>query len=148
MNKSHADERCCSMKRIEKSNNIKNKIIEVSRRLFVGQGYQKTTIRQIIEEAGINTGTLYHFFRDKEDIFLRGSEQTDIELVALVESLTKNEKDYVLKYAVYMALEFKMVEKSDKIAELYLESYSSWRMTQMVIPSRYGAQQALFSRIQ
>ncbi|MGA9109480.1 MAG: TetR/AcrR family transcriptional regulator [Smithella sp.] len=122
------------MKRIEKSNNIKNKIIEVSRRLFVGQGYQKTTIRQIIEEAGINTGTLYHFFRDKEDIFLRGSEQTDIELVALVESLTKNEKDYVLKYAVYMALEFKMVEKSDKIAELYLESYSSWRMTQMVIP--------------
>ncbi len=134
MNRSHADERCCSMKRIEKSNNIKNKIIEVSRRLFVGQGYQKTTIRQIIEEAGINTGTLYHFFRDKEDIFLRGSEQTDIELVALVESLTKNEKDYVLKYAVYMALEFKMVEKSDKIAELYLESYSSWRMTQMVIP--------------
>ena len=112
------------------------------------QGYQKTTIRQIIEEAGINTGTLYHFFRDKEDIFLRGSEITDIELVALVESLTKNEKDYVLKYAVYMALEFKMVEKSDKIAELYLESYSSWRMTQMVIPSRYGAQQALFSRIQ
>ena len=74
MNKSHADERCCSMKRIEKSNNIKNKIIEVSRRLFVNQGYQKTTIRQIIEEAGINTGTLYHFFRDKEDIFLRGSE--------------------------------------------------------------------------
>ncbi|MGD0168896.1 MAG: helix-turn-helix domain-containing protein [Smithella sp.] len=122
------------MKRIEKSNNIKNKIIEVTRRLFVEQGYQKTTIRQIIEEAGINTGTLYHFFRDKEDIFLRGSEQTDIELVALVESLTKNEKDYVLKYAVYMALEFKMVEKSDKIAELYLESYSSWRMTQMVIP--------------
>ena len=134
MNKSHADERCHSMKRIEKSNNIKNKIIEVSRRLFVNQGYQKTTIRQIIEEAGINTGTLYHFFRDKEDIFLRGSEQTDIELVALVESLTKHEKDYVLKYAVYMALEFKMVEKSDKIAELYLESYSSWRMTQMVIP--------------
>jgi len=119
---------------MEKSNNLKNKIVEVTRRLFVDQGYQKTTIRQIIEEAGINIGTLYHFFRDKEDIFLRGSEQTDIELVALVESLTKHEKDYVLKYAIYRALEFKMVEKSDKIAELYLESYSSWRMTQMVIP--------------
>jgi len=122
------------MTRTEKSNHIKNKIIEIARRLFVNQGYQKTTIRQIIEEAEINTGTLYHFFRDKEDIFLRGSEITDIELVALVESLTRNEKDYVLKYAVYMALEFKMIEKSDKIAELYRESYNSWRMTQMVIP--------------
>ncbi|HUN55148.1 MAG TPA: helix-turn-helix domain-containing protein [Smithella sp.] len=122
------------MTRTEKSNHIKNKIIEIARQLFVEQGYQKTTIRQIIEKAGINTGTLYHFFRDKEDIFLRGSEITDFELVALVERLTANEKDYVLKYAVYFALEFKMVEKSDKIAELYLESYCSLRMTQMAMP--------------
>ena len=133
------------MKRMEKSNNLKNKIVEVTRRLFVNQGYQKTTIRQIIEEAGINIGTLYHFFRDKEDIFLRGAEQTDIELVALVESLTKYEKDYVFKYAIYRALEFKMVEKSDKIAELYLESYSSWRMTQMVIPINWCAISFIFT---
>ena len=66
------------MTRTEKSNHIKNKIIEIARRLFVNQGYQKTTIRQIIEETGINIGTLYHYFRDKEDIFLRVSEITDI----------------------------------------------------------------------
>jgi AcrR family transcriptional regulator len=122
------------MKRMEKSNNIKNTIIEVTRHLFVTQGYQKTTIRQIVEEARMNIGTLYHFFRDKEDIFLYSSKQTDIELMARVEQIMTNEKDPVLKYAVYRALEFKRVEKSDKIAELYLESYSSWRMTQMVIP--------------
>jgi len=88
----------------------------------------------IVEEAGINIGTLCHFFRNKEDIFLYSSKQTDIELVECVEQMTEHENDPILRYAVYRALEFKMIEKSDKIAELYLESYSSWRRTQMVIP--------------
>ena len=122
------------MKREEKSNNIKNAIFEVSGRLFVAQGYQKTTIRQIAEEAGLKIGTIYHFFQDKEDIFLNHARQIDLELMAHVEQIIENPKDLILKYALYRALEFKIIEKYDKIAELYLESYNSWRMTQMIVP--------------
>jgi len=132
------------MKREEKSNNIKNAIIEVSGRLFVDQGYQKTTIRQIAEEAGIKIGTIYHFFQDKEDILLKHSKQIDSELMAHVEQVIESPDDLVLKYALYRALEFKIVEKYDKIAELYLESYNSWRMTQMIVPRNIQRKKSFF----
>jgi len=57
------------MTRTEKSNHIKNKIIEIARRLFVNQGYQKTTIRQIIEEAEINTARFTIFSATKKIFF-------------------------------------------------------------------------------
>ncbi len=132
------------MTREEKSNNIKSAIIEVSGRLFVDQGYSKTTIRQIAREAGIQIGTIYHFFRDKEEILMKHSNQIDSDLMARVEQVIDNPNDFILKYALYRALEFKIVEKSDKIAELYLESYNSWRMTQLILPRNIQRKKLFF----
>jgi hypothetical protein len=39
-----------------------------------------------------------------------------------------------VKYALTRALEFKVIEDYDRVAELYLETYSSWRITQMMLP--------------
>ncbi|MBP7766785.1 MAG: TetR/AcrR family transcriptional regulator [Syntrophaceae bacterium] len=132
------------MKRQEKSDNVRNAILDVSGRLFVDQGYQKTTIRQIAEEAGIKIGTIYHFFRDKEEVLLKHSQQIDSELMAHVEQVIDDPNDFILKYALYRALEFKIVEKYDKIAELYLESYNSWRMTQMIVPRNMQRKKLFF----
>ncbi len=42
-----------------------NQIIETGKRLFSKQGYAVTSINEIIEEAGIATGTFYLYFDDK-----------------------------------------------------------------------------------
>lgn len=39
--------------------------------LFVSKGYRATTTREICRDAGISMGTLYHYFRDKEELFFR-----------------------------------------------------------------------------
>lgn len=122
------------MRRAEKSELVKKKIIDITLELFMAQGYKDTTIRQISEKAGINIGTLYHFFRDKEDILLHITQKTYGELLDFADELTENEKDSALQYTLTRALELKAVEKYDRIAELYLESYSSWRIRQMVLP--------------
>jgi AcrR family transcriptional regulator len=121
------------MSREEKSREVKNKILDVTRDLLLAQGYKITTIRQVIEKAGIKTGTLYHFFRDKEDILLHLVIQTFNEFMQTAEGIVGKEKDGALKYALIYALEMKMVERYDRIAELYLESYSSWRITQAML---------------
>jgi len=50
----------------------KRRIIRISRRLFLEQGYDKTSVRQILNKSGLSTGSLYHFFKNKEEILLSG----------------------------------------------------------------------------
>jgi AcrR family transcriptional regulator len=70
------------------SDNVRNANFRCQRpALCRSGGYQKTTIRQIAEEAGIKIGTIYHlFFRDKEEVLLKHSQQIDSELMAHVET--------------------------------------------------------------
>ncbi len=122
------------MKREEKSNYIKEKILDVTSKLIIKQGYKKTTTRQIIKEAGVNYGTLYHFFRDKEEILLHISMKIYSDTIDAAGTLAEKEKDPVMRYVLTRALEMKAVERYDRIAELYLEAYSSWRITQAMLP--------------
>ncbi|QAT40934.1 TetR/AcrR family transcriptional regulator [Clostridium sp. JN-9] len=46
----------------------KDKIIKAAWKLFVKQGYEKTTISEIIEVSQTSRGTFYHHFRGKEDL--------------------------------------------------------------------------------
>jgi AcrR family transcriptional regulator len=45
------------------------KILEVSKRLFLERGYDETTIQDIVDElGGLTKGAIYHHFKSKEDI--------------------------------------------------------------------------------
>ena len=44
-------------------------ILDVSTRLFIEKGYEKTTIQDIVNELdGLSRGAIYHHFRSKEEI--------------------------------------------------------------------------------
>lgn len=45
------------------------KILQVSKRLFLEKGYEQTTIQDIVDElGGLTKGAVYHHFKSKEDI--------------------------------------------------------------------------------
>lgn len=48
----------------------RGQIVRAAVKLFSGQGYYTTTIQSIAREAGISTGLIYQYFRDKDDILL------------------------------------------------------------------------------
>ncbi|MBQ6788038.1 MAG: TetR/AcrR family transcriptional regulator [Lachnospiraceae bacterium] len=52
----------------------KNRIIETGFRLMCENGYQKTTTADIAKAAGVSTGIIYSYFKDKRDIFIYGLE--------------------------------------------------------------------------
>lgn len=49
--------------------NTRSVILERARELFLSQGYHKTTMRRIADVAGISTGPLYFYFRNKAEVF-------------------------------------------------------------------------------
>ena len=54
------------MKRKELKEQNRTQIIEAAKRLFLAQGIQKTSVRQISQESGISYVTMYKYFADKE----------------------------------------------------------------------------------
>lgn len=48
----------------------KRKIVEAGFRLFGEKGFYNTNTAEIAKEAGVSTGIVYNYFKDKKDIFL------------------------------------------------------------------------------
>jgi AcrR family transcriptional regulator len=50
-------------------------IINAARKVFSEKGYHKAQVSDIVQEAGISTGSIYAHFRDKRDLFEQISKE-------------------------------------------------------------------------
>ena len=48
--------------------NTRGKIIDAAWMLFYRQGYDDTTVEEIIEESGTSRGSFYHYFQGKDNL--------------------------------------------------------------------------------
>ena len=96
---------------MENEKETKRKLQECAMKEFSEKGYMKASLRNICKEAGVTTGALYFFFKDKEDLFaslvdepinglllaLQDHFSTEIEVTKKVflgeENVTKNDFD-------------------------------------------------------
>jgi TetR/AcrR family transcriptional repressor of nem operon len=70
----------------------RRRILEVAFRLFHEQGYHATGIATILREAGVNSGSLYHYFASKEELLVGvleyALEELDPQVMARVRART------------------------------------------------------------
>lgn len=53
----------------EEQEQIRKKIVDVSRELFLTDGYDQTSTKSIAKKVGIAEGTLFNYFTDKTELF-------------------------------------------------------------------------------
>ncbi|HUK12125.1 MAG TPA: TetR/AcrR family transcriptional regulator [Thermoanaerobaculaceae bacterium] len=63
---------------------VREKLLAAATALFARKGYAATTVREIVEAAGVTKPALYYYFRSKEGIFLRMMEDAFREYEATV----------------------------------------------------------------
>lgn len=68
----------------------REQILDAALSVFGARGYQKATTKDIADAAGISPGLIYHYFKDKEDLFrsLLRERGPIFKLVAQPEALT------------------------------------------------------------
>lgn len=59
----------CGGDRLKEDRETKERLLESARSEFAEKGYTKASLRKICANAGVTTGALYFFFKDKEDLF-------------------------------------------------------------------------------
>ncbi len=71
---------------------MRERIIDAARRLFVSEGYGHTTIRRIAEEIEYTPGAIYAYFKDKDAILyalhVQGFEELQRRMIGAVHGAT------------------------------------------------------------
>jgi AcrR family transcriptional regulator len=60
--------RAVRLSKIEQALPLQQRLVLVATRLFAAQGYDATSVQQIVEAAGVTKGALYHHFTCKDDL--------------------------------------------------------------------------------
>ena len=81
---------------MDNNKDTKERLIESALAEFSEKGYTKASLRKICADAGVTTGALYFFFKDKEDLFAAIVEQPFIELKSLLLGHFTSEKEMSL----------------------------------------------------
>jgi AcrR family transcriptional regulator len=86
------------------SSDTKTRILHIAFRLFHEQGYHATGVSTILREAGINSGSLYHYFENKEALLV-GVLELAIELLhpAVIDPAEAATPDPIERVFVLMA---------------------------------------------
>lgn len=71
---------------LKNENETKEKLLISAKKEFLEKGYMKSSLRSICNDAGVTTGALYFFFKDKEDLFANIVDQPLNMLFEMVNS--------------------------------------------------------------
>ena len=104
---------------------VRNKIIKISRRLFLERGYENTTVRQVLKKARLSTGTLYHFFKNKEEILLHSLKDALLEISSLTDSIALKYNEPILRYAIGIAVGISEIFKYKPLFNFYNAVYKN-----------------------
>lgn len=75
---------------------IRKKILEVSERLFIRNGYDNTSLKQIAERSYISKSNIYRYFSSKEEIYDILVEPARQEIMRTIDSFFN--EDYIGKF--------------------------------------------------
>ena len=67
----------------------RQRMLDTAKRLFIENGYSRTTMEEIAEQAGFGVATLYNYFKTKEGMFAAMAHDDMSELKALGEAALK-----------------------------------------------------------
>lgn len=85
-----------------KTSDVKETIIRKSINLFLANGFRGTSVKEITEAAGIGRGTLYWYFKSKDEILVSIFERFEQAFVeGLIKAVNSRDGNFISKYRAF-----------------------------------------------
>ena len=107
--------------------NTRSRIVSAAWKLFYEQGYDDTTVEEIVEESGTSKGSFYHYFSGKDALLSSLSDLFDDKYQELIPTL-QEEMDSFEKLMYLNQELFLMIDNSVSL-DLVARMYSSQLVT-------------------
>ena len=106
---------------VKSKNQTKGRIVSAAWKLFYEQGYEDTTVEEIIAESGTSKGSFYHYFGGKDALLETLSMIFDEKYEELMETMDEGMNSFDKLLLLNMEL-FTMIENTvplDLLARMY-----------------------------
>ncbi len=110
--------------KMKKNNGLKKqvdkreKILYAAVRVFAKNGFYNSTISQIAKEAGVADGTIYIYFKNKDDILIKVFEEAMSVILTTLNEKMKEVDDPVEKLRIYIENQFELATNYPDLAEV------------------------------
>lgn len=89
-----------------------DRIINAAIKVFAQEGYQNASTNEIVKEAGISKGLLFHYFRNKKGLYLFLYDHLlGIFMVDISEKIDWSDKDIFSRYRQVASIKFGLFQK-------------------------------------
>jgi len=101
-----------------RSKDKRQKILQAATKVFARNGFYHSKVSEIAREADVADGTIYLYFKNKEDILISIFEENMDEILNLVRGEISQHKDAVAKLRRLVHLHMSLMEKNPRLAEV------------------------------
>lgn len=109
--------------RLHPYNQTQINIIRSAAKLFLQNGYTKTTIKLVEKDSGVKAGNITYYFHSKEELFKILVEELMDFHASMIEENFEHEEDALFAYAMEIAAQIALCEKNEKAWDLYYAAY-------------------------
>ena len=94
------------------------KIIDAATKVFAKKGFYNAKVSEIAQEAGIADGTIYIYFKHKDDILISLFEEKMQEVLDNMKKQISLESDPLKKIEKFALVHLKLIQDNKDIAEI------------------------------
>lgn len=124
----------------------RNKMLHAAIKLFLKNGYEKTTTASIAKDAGMTPSSFFAAFENKEELLLTLAKIMFTNQFESASQFGGVSDDPVLFYSIETSLQLYITELSEPLRELYVMAYSLPTTSEYIYGSMAERLQKIFSK--
>jgi AcrR family transcriptional regulator len=107
----------------------REEILSAAEKVFAAKGFFLTTMSDIAREAEFGTGTLYKYFRSKEELYFTLIDEKVEEINRLVKDELSQRSSAVERIKKTLALQFEFFERNRDFFRIYISERNRFEWT-------------------
>lgn len=107
----------------------RKEILLAAEKLFAAKGFFPTTMSEIAQEAQFGTGTLYKYFKSKEDLYFTLIDEKAEEINVPIKAELSKKMSVIARIEKVLRIQFEFIERNRDFFRIYVSERSRFEWT-------------------